>query len=156
MVGGQDNWDEAKENLIDEIHDQEWTETKKAQIRAFETIHGFDVLETLKESKGPFTKQGGYINYHEWHSLFIGGGLIDFAFRFQEGAFLYFYMFVMFKVLKDCHKNDKTGPIYEIWKNFHYFIIGGLLAGLLWMETGAPVPEMTIGLVESFAALNGG
>jgi hypothetical protein len=131
-------------------------EEKKKAIRAFEEIHEFDVLEQLKQFKGPFTKQGGYVNYHEWHSFFIGGGLIDLAFRLQEGAFIYFYLFVGIKVLKDTGKKcdgvkDFTG---EIAKNFHYYIIAGMVAAVLWVElTNASVPTMTLGLADSLAAL---
>lgn len=135
-------------------------EKKKAQIQLWEQIHESKVenlLKNYKASKGPFTKQGQWINYHEWHSFIIGGALIDFAFRLQEGAFLYFYIFLAYKVFKDCSRANggPRGVLTEIETNFHYYIAAGLLASVLWMETGAPVPTISFGMVENILALVG-
>jgi len=141
----------------------EW-EKKKARIQAFEQLHELDVEKALKDqarnyksSKGPFTKQGEWINYHEWHSFIIGGALIDFAFRLQEGAFLYFYLFLAYKVFKDCSRANggPRGVLTEIETNFHYYIAAGLLASVLWMETGASPPTVSFGMVENLLALVG-
>lgn len=153
--------EEAKKDLAKEINGlEDWSEEKKAKIRAYEQAHEIDMLEKIeelwKEGKGPFNKQGGYINYHEWHAFFIGGGLIDLAFRLQEGAFIYFYLFVGIKVLKDTGRNcsSATDFVGEIAKNFHYYIIAGLLAAFIWTEfSGAGVPGMTLGLAESIDSL---
>lgn len=151
--------EDTKKSLAEDIKNLDWDDKEKhLKIRAFEEIHGFDVLQQLKEFKGPFNKQGGYINYHEWHAFFIGAGLIDMAFRLQEGAFIYFYLFLGFKVLKDCHecRDRQIGPEYEIWKNFHYFILAGFLAAVIWTEmSNAGVPRITFGLVESINAITG-
>lgn len=155
----ENDFKQTKKKLSEDINQLNWDDKEKhLKIRALEEIHEFDVLEQLKQFKGPFTRQGGYINYHEWHSFFIGGGLIDLAFRLNEGAFIYFYLFIGLKVLKDtgraCSKpKDFVG---EIGKNFHYYVIAGMLAAILWMETtNGQVPEMTLGLAESFAAVMG-
>jgi len=156
----KDNESVQSELAQDISNIENWTEEKKAKLRAYEQAHEVDIAQKLdewwKEGKGPFNKQGGYINYHEWHSFFIGGGLIDLAFRLQEGAFIYFYLFVGIKVLKDTGKRCKTPKDFtgELAKNFHYFIIAGIIAAVLWVElTNAQVPKMTLGLADSIAAL---
>lgn len=150
----------AKKKLSEDIQDTDWNDAKKAKIRAWEQLHEIDVLEHLKQgwkdSKGPFTYQGGYINYHEWHSFFIGGGLIDLAFRLDEGAFIYFYILVGVKVLKDTGKTCEKPRDFvgELAKNFHYYIVAGFIAVVLWVELAhASPPEMTLGLAESISSL---
>jgi len=153
---------ESKEELAEDIVQKEWDEAKKAKIRAYEQLHEIDVLKKLKESKGPFTKQGDYINYHEWHAAGLATALTGSGFLFSNagspnigGAMIYFYLFFAVKVVRDCHHNQHKGPKWEVWKNFHYYLVAGFLTAFVFIELGYTAPEVSLGLAENLGVLIG-
>jgi predicted ferric reductase len=102
---------------------------------------------------GHFSFQGGILKYHQWITLFTGFLLIDFAFRFQQGAWIYFYLLGMGKVVKDTLKNNgeklRHEPKALELQPLTYYAMGMIVAVILWVQIGAGLPDMTLGIIES-------
>lgn len=100
-----------------------------------------------------FGFQGGVLKYHQWITLFTGLFLINLAYAYDQGAFIYFYLLGMLKISKDTLKTMtevSTRELYELdMRPITYFLLGGGLGLLVWSSIGASFPDMAFGLVEN-------
>jgi len=137
------DWDE--EDKLEAYHDFHDANVRTKQNKSAFSKIADRIQSYVKSSKGFGTKEGGFINYHEWHAAGMGFLLIDLSYRMQKGIFFLAYVSVLLKILIDEHKNCKDGFCYlytEIGKNLHYYVLAGFLAVVLWQMSGGSLPEI--------------
>lgn len=91
-----------------------------------------------------FDFQGGVLKYHQWVTLTVGSIFMLLALVYQQGSFLYFYIFGLIKVLKDTvdaaiQEEIRLSPLI-------YYLFAGFTILIIMKQAGYPVPEMTYGI----------
>lgn len=126
-------------------------EEKKSRIDQLHKLHSENVKAELFNNHFDF--QGGVLQYHQWITALFGGLLFLLTFAFQQGAWIYFYLLGMIKVVKDTVKttrrSDQTGWKAWNWKPLTYYLISALLVTVVMVQAGHQFPDMTLGLAES-------
>jgi len=115
----------------------------------------FDKLaKRREEAKGFLTAEGRFFNYHEWHSLIWGAGLMFLYFLLDNGIFLVLYVMSIAAVFRDVtgHSSCDSKLNYfrsEIAKNLHYFFYGGLIVAAAFIGAGYTPPSVDTGLISA-------
>ena len=99
-------------------------------------------------NKRHFEFQGGILTYHQWITLFTGFTLIILGLTLNQGAWIYFYLLGLFKVVKDTGKTvmDSDQPKRTNLKPLTYYLIGAVIAMIIMNEAGYTMPAMDLGL----------
>ena len=132
--------------------DVDWNQKVKNKIEALEKKREFERKHGLRQ-KRHYDFQGGILQYHQWITLFTGASLFTLGIVLQQGAWIYFYLFGLIKILKDTAKDILTDhrPENVNVNPLTYYLIGALLVTVLMLEAGYTVPDMHFGLVSNTA-----
>lgn len=109
----------------------------------------------VKKHDGLLTAEGKLVNYHEWHALVSGAGLIGLG-HLYSGVFVLIYMLLMLKAVSArIFDKNADGLIGEISKELQYYIVGGIVVALIFMGSGHPPPEVPLSTLELLKSLLG-
>ena len=133
------------ENLFDE--------DEKKQVEGQLKLLG--IKHSVMASDGLLTKKGKFVNYHEWHALVAGAGLVGLG-HLYSGTFVLIYLLLMVKAIGDrITGNRSKGLIKEIGKELQYYIVGGFVTSLIFLGAGYPIPHVPASTLEVAKALFG-
>jgi len=133
------------ENLFDE--------DEKKQVEGQLKLLG--LKHSVMASDGLLTGEGKLVNYHEWHALVSGAGLIGLG-HLYSGVFVLIYGLLMIKaVVARLTDRKASGLVGEISKELQYYIVGGIVTALIFMGAGYAPPEVPLSLLEVTKALLG-
>lgn len=109
----------------------------------------------VKKHDGLLTGEGKLVNYHEWHALVSGAGLIGLG-HLYSGVFVLIYGLLMIKaVVARLTDRKASGLVGEISKELQYYIVGGIVTALIFMGAGYAPPDVPLSLLEVGKALLG-
>lgn len=100
-----------------------------------------------------FDFQGGILQYHQWITAYIGGVFFGLGFLFQQGAWIYFYLIGMIKIMKDTVKQIKHRSWGEVkaldTRPLIYYLVSALIVTIVMVQSGHQFPDLTLGLGNS-------
>lgn len=130
----------------------DWNKKVKNKIEALEKKREFEEKHGLNQSNH-YDFQGGILQYHQWITLFAGISLFTLGIIFEQGAWIYFYLFGLIKILKDTLKDilNDHNPNTINTKPLTYYLIGALLVTVVMFQAGYTIPDMHFGLVSNTA-----
>lgn len=110
--------------------------------------HELDTREKLFNNHFDF--QGGILQYHQYITALSGGLLFLLAFSFDQGAWIYFYLLGMFKIVKDTVKTSRLSSSHKLWDvnttPLVYYLLSALIVTVIMAEAGHQFPDLTLGL----------
>lgn len=124
-------------------------------MKQFGLKHEIETERSLFYSHYDF--QGGIGKYHQWMAALVGGLLFLLAFSFNQGAWIYFYLLGMVKVIKDTAKSGTVSTSHGL-KDVNtaplvYYLVTALIVAVIMVEAGHNFPDLTFGLIENTASV---
>jgi hypothetical protein len=132
-----------------ELFDDEERQKLEGQLKLLGLKH------QVEKSNGFLTKSGKLVNYHEWHALAAGAGLVGLG-HLYSGVFILIYALLMLKaVASRILGRESSGLVREISKELQYYIVGGLATALIFLGAGFPIPDVPVSIYEVAKAILG-
>ncbi|AFH22348.1 hypothetical protein OSG_eHP23_00095 [environmental Halophage eHP-23] len=131
--------------------DDQWKEKYENKLKALQRKIQYE--KQTGQRRKHFQFQGGILQYHQWITLVTGSMLFLAGITLQQGAWIYFYLLGLTKIIKDTVSNLIDKKRNNTLQPLLYYLIGALLVSIIMFQAGYKIPDMHLGLISNFLEL---